>query len=68
MKKNQQIRYEQSVVVKRRTFCIMGQRVRKKSKLNPLGVGLMKMENVNVEFFFLDPKPGDLAMSKLKKW
>jgi len=45
VKKNQQIRYEQSVVinVKRRTFCIMGQRVRKKSKLNPLGGGSMKM-------------------------
>ena len=42
----------------------MGQRVRKKSKLKLISVGVMKM----TEFFFLDPKPGDLAMSKLKKW
>ncbi len=50
----------------RRTFCIMGQRVRKKSKLKLISGGVTKLA-LN-KFFFLDPKPGDLAMSKLKKW
>ena len=42
----------------------LGQRVRKKSKLKLISGGVTKVN----KFFFLDPKPGDLAMSKLKKW
>ena len=45
----------------------MGQRVNFASKLKPLGVGVAKASlNRATEFAGLDPKPGDLAMSRLK--
>ena len=45
----------------------MGQRVSVVSKLKPLGVGVAKASlNRATEFAALDPKPGDLAMSRLK--
>ena len=45
----------------------MGQRVSLTSKLKPLGVGAAKASlNRAIEFVGLDPKPGDLAMSRLK--
>ncbi len=50
-----------------RTFCIMGQRVGLRSKLKPLGVGVAKASlNRATELLGLDPKPGDLAMDRLK--
>ena len=43
----------------------MGQRVSLTSKLKPLGVGAAKASlNRAIEFVGLDPKPGDLAMSR----
>ena len=45
----------------------MGQRVDVASKLKPLGVGAAKASlNRAPQFAGLDPKPGDLAMSRLK--
>ena len=45
----------------------MGQRVSLTSKLKPLGVGAAKASlNRAIEFGELDPKPGDLGMSRLK--
>ena len=45
----------------------MGQRVNFASKLKPLGVGAGKPSlNRAHEFVGLDPKLGDLAMSRLK--
>ena len=45
----------------------MGQRVNLSSKLKPLGVGAAKASlNRAHEFDGLDPKPGDLAMGRLK--
>ena len=45
----------------------MGQRVSLTSKLKPLGVGAAKASlNRAIEFVGLDPKPGDLAMGRLK--
>ncbi len=45
----------------------MGQRVSLTSKLKPLGVGAAKASlNRAIEFVGLDPKPGDLGMSRLK--
>ena len=45
----------------------MGQRLNLTSKLKPLGVGAGKPSlNRAPEFVELDPKPGDLAMSRLK--
>ena len=45
----------------------MGQRVSLSSKLKPLGVGAAKASlNRATEFDGLDPKPGDLAMGRLK--
>ena len=45
----------------------MGQRLSLTSKLKPLGVGAAKASlNRAFEFVALDPKPGDLAMSRLK--
>jgi hypothetical protein len=45
----------------------MGQRVSVSSKLKPLGVGAAKASlNRAIEFDALDPKPGDLAMIRLK--
>ncbi len=45
----------------------MGQRVSLTSELKPLGVGAAKASlNRANEFVGLDPKPGDLAMSRLK--
>ena len=45
----------------------MGQRVNLSSKLKPLGVGVAKASlNRALEFGGLDPKPGDLAMGRLK--
>ena len=45
----------------------MGQRVNLSSKLKPLGVGAAKASlNRAFEFAGLDPKPGDLAMGRLK--
>ena len=45
----------------------MGQRLNLSSKLKPLGVGAAKASlNRAIEFDGLDPKPGDLAMSRLK--
>ena len=45
----------------------MGQRLNLASKLKPLGVGAAKASlNRAIEFVGLDPKPGDLAMGRLK--
>ena len=45
----------------------MGQRVSLSSELKPLGVGAAKASlNRATEFEGLDPKPGDLAMGRLK--
>ena len=45
----------------------MGQRVNLDSKLKPLGVGVAKASlNRAIELQGLDPKPGDLAMGRLK--
>jgi hypothetical protein len=45
----------------------MGQRLSVTSKLKPVGVGAAKASvNSATEFVALDPKPGDLAMSRLK--
>jgi hypothetical protein len=45
----------------------MGQRVSLCSKLKPLGVGAAKASlNRATELRGLDPKPGDLAMGRLK--
>ena len=45
----------------------MGQRVNLDSKLKPLGVGVAKASSKErYELFELDPKPGDLAMGRLK--
>ena len=45
----------------------MGQRVSVSSKLKPLGVGAAKASlNRAFQFDALDPKPGDLAMGRLK--
>ena len=45
----------------------MGQRLNLASKLKPIGVGAAKASlNRAIEFVGLDPKPGDLAMGRLK--
>ena len=45
----------------------MGQRLNVSSKLKPVGGGAAKASlNRALEFDVLDPKPGDLAMSRLK--
>ena len=45
----------------------MGQRVSVGSELKPLGVGAAKASlNRATEFDGLDPKPGDLGMTRLK--
>ena len=45
----------------------MGQRVDFASKLKPLGVGAAKASlNRAIKLLGLDPKPGDLAMGRLK--
>ena len=45
----------------------MGHRLGLSSKLKPIGVGAAKASlNRAIEFVGLDPKPGDLAMSRLK--
>ena len=45
----------------------MGLRLNLTSKLKPIGVGAAKASlNRAFEFVALDPKPGDLAMSRLK--
>jgi len=45
----------------------MGQRVTVCSKLKPLGVGAAKASlNRAIELHAVDPKPGDLAMGRLK--
>ena len=45
----------------------MGQRVGLASELKPLGVGVAKASlNRAFQFVGLDPKPGDLAMGRLK--
>jgi hypothetical protein len=45
----------------------MGQRVSLCSKLKPLGVGAAKASlNRAIKLLGLDPKPGDLAMGRLK--
>ena len=45
----------------------MGQRVNFASKLKPLGVGVAKASlNRAIEYVGLDPKPGDLGMTRLK--
>ena len=45
----------------------MGQRVSLASELKPLGVGAAKASlNRAIELQGLDPKPGDLAMGRLK--
>ena len=45
----------------------MGQRLTLCSKLKPIGVGAAKASlNRANEFVGLDPKPGDLAMGRLK--
>ena len=46
----------------------MGQRLNLASKLKPIGEGAAKASlNRALEFAGLDPKPGDLAMSRLKE-
>ncbi len=45
----------------------MGQRVNLTSELKPIGVGAAKASlNRAIQFVGLDPKPGDLAMGRLK--
>ena len=45
----------------------MGQRLNLTSKLKPIGVGAAKASlNRATEFDELDPKPGDLCMTRLK--
>jgi hypothetical protein len=45
----------------------MGQRLSLTSKLKPIGVGAGKPSLKRAhEFVGLDPKPGDLAMSRMK--
>jgi hypothetical protein len=45
----------------------MGQRLTVSSKLKPLGVGEAKASlNRAIQFDAVDPKPGDLAMVRLK--
>ena len=45
----------------------MGQRLSVSSKLKPIGVGAAKASlNRAAEFDALDPKPGDLGMTRLK--
>ena len=45
----------------------MGQRVNLTSKLKPIGGGVAKASlNRAIKFVGLDPKPGDLAMGRLK--
>ena len=45
----------------------MGQRLNLTSELKPVGVGVAKASvNSATEFVGLDPKPGDLAMGRLK--
>ena len=45
----------------------MGQRVSLHSKLKPVGVGVAKASlNRATKLWGLDPKPGDLAMGRLK--
>ena len=45
----------------------MGQRVSVACKLKPLGVGVAKASlNRAIEFDALDPKPGDLGMTRVK--
>ena len=45
----------------------MGQRVRLSSKLKPQGEGAAKASlNRATEFDALDPKPGDLGMTRVK--
>ena len=45
----------------------MGHRLSLTSKLKPLGVGVAKASlNRAIEFDELDPKPGDLGMTRLK--
>ena len=45
----------------------MGQRVSLPSKLKPIGVGAAKASlNRAIEFDALDPKPGDLGMTRVK--
>ncbi len=45
----------------------MGQRLNLTSKLKPVGVGVGKPSlNRAPQFVGLDPKPGDLAMTRLK--
>jgi hypothetical protein len=45
----------------------MGQRVNLCSKLKPIGVGVAKASVKSaIELHGLDPKPGDLAMGRLK--
>ena len=49
-----------------RTFCIMGQRLNVSSKLKPIGVGAAKASfNRANKLDVLDPKRGDLVMSRL---
>ena len=44
----------------------MGQRLSVSSKLKPIGVGAAKASlNRAIELGVLDPKPGDLVMSRL---
>ena len=45
----------------------MGQRLNLTSKLKPIGVGVAKASlNRAIEFDALDPKPGDLGMTRVK--
>ena len=45
----------------------MGQRLNLTSKLKPIGVGVAKASlNRATEYDALDPKPGDLGMTRLK--
>ena len=45
----------------------MGERLSLTSKLKPIGVGAAKASlNRAIEFDALDPKPGDLGMTRVK--
>ena len=45
----------------------MGQRLNVSSELKPIGVGAAKASlNRAIEFDALDPKPGDLGMTRVK--
>ena len=72
MKKNLKLYvYKQSkhVNVRRRTFCRTGQRVTLCSKVKVLSTGAEAKASLKraTKLYGVDPKPGDLSMSRLKQ-